>query len=160
MRPAPPSRRAARRNLAALTVLACAGLTFAQQAAAPIATDLSALPPLGPAWRVDNPYRGDPRVAAIGRTLYAEACQRCHGVDGDASQSVGTDLRLVDIYCYRRIQDAATRSACVRDNDDYFKRSVLHGKVRVGVIHMPPWEGVLSQEAVWSLRTFLESRRP
>lgn len=149
-----------RRALALLAGLACAGFASAQEQALPPTTDLSTLPPLGTEWRADNPYRGDARVAAVGRAIFGEACQRCHGVDADASKSVGTDLRKVDIYCYRRIQDAAARRACVRDNDHYFAQSVLKGKVRVGVVHMPAWEGVLSQEAVWSLRTFLESRRP
>lgn len=152
--------RRATRLLAGVLLVCGASSTVAQELAAPISVDLSGLPALGSTWREDNPYRGDALAAAIGREVYTQACSRCHGVDGDATHSVGTDLRMVDIYCYRTIKDAATRRACVRDNDHYFKESVLKGKLRVGVVHMPAWEKYLSQEAVWSVRTFLESRRP
>lgn len=126
----------------------------------PVTVDLSALPALGTPWLEDNPYRGNAKVAEIGRTLFNQACARCHGDDGNATHHVGTDLRRLDSYCFVKIKDAATRRHCLRDNDHYFKESVLRGKIRVGVAHMPPWEGVLSQEAVWSLRSFLESQRP
>ncbi|MBL0720356.1 c-type cytochrome [Piscinibacter sp. Jin2] len=126
----------------------------------PPAALLKDLPPLGETWRVDNPYRGDARVAAIGRSLYNESCARCHGPEGDATRYVGNDLRMLDIYCHRRIEDPAVRAHCVRDNDDFFKLSVLEGKRRAGVTHMPAWKDVLSQEAIWAIRTFLESRRP
>lgn len=128
-----------------------------QAAAVPLAADL---PPLGTAWRQDNPYRGDARIAAIGRTIYNEACSGCHGVDADATRHVGNDLRLLDLHCYTRIKSPDTRALCVRDNDAFFMLSVLEGKQRVGVVHMPAWRDVLSQEAVWAIRTFIESRRP
>jgi hypothetical protein len=35
---------------------------------------------------------------------------------------------------------------------------VLKGKVLLGVEHMPPWEGILPQEAVWALRSYVETR--
>lgn len=155
--------RPGRRRLAlASMVLACSAVLLqAAETAAPVRADLlTGLPPLGESWRVDNPYRGDARIAQIGRGIYNEACARCHGVDGDATRHVGNDLRLLDIYCHRRIEDLATRAHCVRDNDDFFKLSVLEGKTRVGVTHMPAWKGVLSQEAIWAIRTFLESQRP
>ena len=31
------------------------------------------------------------------------------------------------------------------------------GKVKVGVRHMPAWDGVLKPELVWAIRSFLES---
>lgn len=151
---------------AAAVLALCAALPCAADPAAPAqAVQLPAglverLPPLGKEWRAENPYRGDAKVADVGRIVFNAACSTCHGLDGDATRHVGNDLRLLDIYCHQRIKDAATRAHCVRDNDDFFRVSVLEGKARVGVTHMPSWNGVLSQEALWSIRTFLESRRP
>lgn len=150
------------RSLQQLAATAWLGLAASLAIAAepPPAALLKDLPPLGETWRVDNPYRGDAQVAAIGRSLYNESCARCHGPEGDATRHVGNDLRMLDIYCHRRIEDPKARAHCVRDNDDFFKLSVLEGKRRAGVTHMPAWKDVLSQEAIWAIRTFLESRRP
>lgn len=153
------------RSLQRLAATAWLGLAAslaiaAEPPLAPPAALLKDLPPLGETWRVDNPYRGDAQVAAIGRSLFNESCARCHGPDGDATRYVGNDLRMLDIYCHRRIEDPQARAHCVRDNDDFFKLSVLEGKRRAGVTHMPAWKDVLSQEAIWAIRTFLESRRP
>ncbi len=35
---------------------------------------------------------------------------------------------------------------------------VLKGKTKAGIEHMPAWEGVLTPEVVWAIRTFVESR--
>jgi mono/diheme cytochrome c family protein len=48
---------------------------------------------------------------------------------------------------------------CFKDNDDYFANSVRKGKVRNGAVYMPPFEGILNQEAVWSIKAYLETRR-
>ncbi|NMG37432.1 cytochrome c-550 PedF [Azoarcus sp. TTM-91] len=126
------------------------------EVAIPPVVDISPLPPLGETWLAANPYRGNPQAVEIGRSAYNQSCARCHGVDAD-HQGNAADLRRVDAYC-RRIADTGLRAACMLDNDAFFKESVLHGKVRVGVVHMPPWEGLLSQEVVWAIQTFVESR--
>lgn len=148
------------RLAAGLSLLLALGAAQAETAVAPPAALSAGLPPLGETWRVDNPYRGDARVAEIGRGLFNAACARCHGPDGDATRYVGNDLRMLDIHCHRKIEDAKIRAHCVRDNDDFFKLSVLEGKRRAGVTHMPAWKDALSQESIWAIRTFLESRRP
>lgn len=148
------------RPLLSAVLLSLAPLAIAAEPASPPSVDMSGLPPLGEIWLADNPYRGDAGIAERGRAIYNAACSTCHGIDGDATRHVGNDLRMLDIYCYRRIKDPKVRAHCVRDNDDFFKISVLDGKMRVGVTHMPAWKGVLPQEAVWAIRTFLESRRP
>ena len=37
--------------------------------------------------------------------------------------------------------------------------SVRRGKVRNGAVYMPPFEGMLSQEAMWTIKSYLETRR-
>lgn len=105
-----------------------------------------------------NPYRGNARAAEIGRTAFNQACARCHGIDAVNKGQVGPDLTKMDRAC-RRITDPAVQRLCVEDNDDFFLKSVQQGKVRVGVVHMPAWQDVLSPAAIWTLRTFLETRR-
>lgn len=117
---------------------------------------LAALAALGDEWRAENPYRGDARAIAAGQTLYAAHCARCHGEDA-SGRGPAADLRVLGRYC-RRIADEDLRRRCARDADDYFRRSVLFGKVRLGIVHMPPWKDVLSQEAVWALRSFVGTR--
>lgn len=43
------------------------------------------------------------------------------------------------------------------DADHFFVKSVRYGKQKFGVVHMPPWEGVLEPSVMWSLRTFVEN---
>lgn len=105
-----------------------------------------------------NPYRGDSRAIEIGRTAFNQACARCHGVDAINKGQVGPDLTLLDRPC-KPIVDPAIKRMCVEDQDDYFLKSVQDGKIRVGVVHMPGWKDILSPQAIWTLRSFLESRR-
>jgi mono/diheme cytochrome c family protein len=36
---------------------------------------------------------------------------------------------------------------------------VRRGRTRNGAVYMPPFEGTLSQEAMWSIKSYLETRR-
>lgn len=57
----------------------------------------------------------------------------------------------------RRIQDAALRQRCQGDADAFFIKSVRYGKQKFGIVHMPPWEGLLAPELAWALRSFVET---
>lgn len=118
--------------------------------------DTGALPRLGSEWRETNPYRGNPQAAEIGRLVYEQACARCHGAQAGGDGGA-PDLRRIDGTC-RRIADTTLRARCQADVDDFFRRSVLYGKLKVGILHMPPWQGFLSQEEVWAARTYIETR--
>lgn len=129
----------------------------AEIAVAPI-LDLSGLPSFGETWLKGNPYRGNPRALAIGQSAFNQSCARCHGFNASPAGGVpAPDLRQLNGYC-RRIADAGLQDACMADNDQYFKKSVLQGKVIVGVLHMPSWKDVLSQDVVWAIQAFIESR--
>lgn len=119
--------------------------------------DASALPPLGAQWLTANPYRGNAVAVDLGRLAYNQACARCHGADAATRAAPAPDLRNLDRYC-RRIADTELQAGCLRDNDDYFAHSVRHGKIIVGVTHMPPWEGVLKQELAWAIQVFIEAQ--
>lgn len=145
-------------RLVALGLLLGASFASANEVADPsVVVDTSALPPIASPAGDANPYRGNPRAADIGRQAFNRACARCHGPDGDNKGQVGPDLLKLDRAC-SRIADPAIRQMCIVDNDQYFLKSVQDGKTRVGVVHMPAWKDVLPPAAIWTIRTFLESR--
>lgn len=109
----------------------------------PQAVDVSTLQPLGDQKRDENPYRGDKEAIRIGTSAYNQNCARCHGLEA-ISGGIAPDLRKLDID---------------KETDIYFRESVLRGKVRNGAVYMPPFEGILSQEAIWSIRSYLDTRR-
>jgi mono/diheme cytochrome c family protein len=49
--------------------------------------------------------------------------------------------------------------ACQKDTNNFYSTTVRHGRTRNGAVYMPPFEGVLSQEALWAIKTYLETRR-
>lgn len=129
----------------------------AEVAIAPV-LDQSGLPSLGEVWLKGNPYRGNPTAVAVGQSAFNQSCARCHGADASpVGGAPAPDLRQLNRYC-RSIADSGLQAACMTDNDYYFRKTVQQGKVIVGVVHMPSWKDVLSQEVVWAIQAFIESR--
>jgi len=164
-RPAhPPSPRRARRPAAAavrigsflLTLGACV-VVGAHGNVTPQAVDTTGLAPVGQDWLNVNPYSGNPKAVEIGSSGFNQNCARCHGLEA-ISGGIAPDLRRLDNDC-AGMKDKAARDGCVKDNDDYMITTVRHGRTRNGAVYMPPFEGVLSQEAMWAIKTYLESRR-
>lgn len=119
--------------------------------------DTSTLPALAPDWAVTNPYRSNANAAGIGRDAFNQACARCHGVDANGSGAAAPDLRRLGLAC-GRVRDDALKQRCLADVDHYFVQSVLKGKTRFGIEHMPAWEGVLEPNLIWSLKSFIETQ--
>lgn len=143
----------------AALLLACA-TAWAQDLsmqALPPKTDLSGLAPLGDKWLDTNPYRGNAEVVATGRALFNESCAVCHGTDGNPANQPGPNLLRLHRGC-QKVDDAELLKRCLSDVDHYFTKSVRHGKRVLDVQHMPPWEGVMSQEGVWAIKSFIEAR--
>jgi len=150
--------RAARSTAAGLAALACA-LAFAHGDVTPQAVDTTGLPTLGEDWRADNPFRSDSNDVAvrIGTSAYNQNCARCHGLEA-ISGGIAPDLRKLDNEC-SSLKDSTRKTACVKEIDDYFLNTVRHGRSRNGAVYMPPFEGVMNQEAIWSIKAYLETRR-
>jgi mono/diheme cytochrome c family protein len=120
--------------------------------------DVSALPPLGGEWRAFNPYRGNGAAMETGQAIYAQTCLACHGPAERGNHAhVGPNLMRIDRYC-RKLAPGAMKDACLADVDHYFLTTVRKGKVILDVRHMPAWEGVLTQEMMWAVRSYLQSR--
>ncbi len=152
----PPRGRAARFTAASFAALACA-FAFAHGDVTPQAVDTTGLPTLGEDWRDENPFRSNDTAVRIGTSAYNQNCARCHGLEA-ISGGIAPDLRKLDNDC-SAIKDNARKTACLKEIDDYFLNTVRHGRSRNGAVYMPPFEGVMKQEAIWSIKAYLETRR-
>ncbi len=108
----------------------------------PQPVDTTGLQPLGPEWLEKNPYRGNELAEKIGHSGFAQNCARCHGIEAE-SGGLAPDLRYLDKG---------------EEGDAWFIGRIRHGFTQNGVTKMPAFEGILSQEAMWSIRTYLDSR--
>lgn len=107
----------------------------------PQPVDTKGLKPIGEEWLKTNPYRGDKTAIEIGKSAYGQQCARCHGIGG-VSGGLAPDLRSMDKG---------------DSGDKDFMPPTRKGVVRDGRTMMPKYEGVMSQEAMWAIRSWLES---
>jgi cytochrome c-550 PedF len=152
--------RAGWRKLSVAAASCVAMAVMAHGDVVPQAVDTSTLPQLGAKWLDANPYSEGPahkEALRIGTSAYNQNCARCHGLDA-ISGGISPDLRKFDAEC-SGLADAAKKTACYREMDDFYVATVRRGRVRDGRVYMPPFESTLSQEAIWSIKTYLETRR-
>lgn len=123
----------------------------------PHAVDTTGLPDLGKEWLATNPYIGDKKAIEIGSSAFGQNCARCHGIDA-ISGGIAPDLRKLDNECATQ-SNPRKREACLAEVDNYFLTTVRNGRTRNGALYMPPFEGILNQEAIWAIKSYLVSRR-
>lgn len=126
----------------------------------PQSVDTSSLPQLGEKWRASNPFGSgpaQPEALRIGTSAYNQNCARCHGLEA-ISGGMSPDLRKFDAEC-TGLADAEKKAACFVEMDEFYVATVRRGRVRDGRVYMPPFESTLTQEAIWAIRTYLETRR-
>ena len=133
-------RRALRRAIA-IAAFGIVGSAFAHGDVTPQAVDVTSLKPLGDEWLESNPYRGDAEAIRIGTSAFNQNCARCHGI-GAVSGGIAPDLR------YLPVED---------EGDEIFIMRIRNGATRNGRVYMPPFEGILQQEAMWAIRAYLET---
>ena len=131
--------RKLRNTLLAAALAGIAGAALAHGDVTPQAVDVSTLKALGEEWLVENPYRGDKEAIRVGDSAFNQNCARCHGL-GAISGGIAPDLRFLEHTA---------------DADEYFIGRVRNGVTRNGAVYMPPFEGTLSQEAMWAIRAWL-----
>lgn len=129
-----------------LALLAALALTFSTTVlshgdVSPQPIDTEGLEALGEEWREVNPYSGNKTAIAIGKSAYNQNCARCHGL-GAVSGGIAPDLRELPLGA---------------EGDDFFTQRVRNGAIRNGITYMPKFEGVVSQEGLWTIRAWLES---
>lgn len=104
--------------------------------------DTTGLDELGKEWRKHNPYRESAKAIEIGTSGYNQNCARCHGLEA-ISGGLAPDLRYLDQGDY---------------GDEWFIERVRNGaKKSDGTTIMPAFEGLISQEAMWAIRSYIES---
>lgn len=108
----------------------------------PQPVDTTGLQPLGDAWREENPYRGMAKAIDIGSSGYSQNCARCHGLQV-ISGGLAPDLRYIEKG---------------KVGDEWFLHRIRRGVTIDGMTKMPSFENVLSQEAMWAIRAYIESR--
>ncbi len=87
-----------------------------------------------------NPFDGKPEIASEGNGLFNQYCSHCHGPDAVQGERP-RDLRRLKI----RYGDDAIA---------VFYKTINNGRMEKG---MPVWKGVLSEETMWKIYTFLSS---
>lgn len=113
----------------------------------PQAVDTKGLPTLGKEWLEKNPWR-DPkgenwaRAVEAGSSGYNSNCARCHGL-GAVSGGLAPDLRHLEANI---------------DGDEWYLERFKLGYTQNGITKMPAFGELLSQEAAWAIRTYLETR--
>jgi cytochrome c-550 PedF len=149
------------RKLAATAIVSAAVMTslfaFAHGNVVPQGVDTTGLPVLGDKWRDENPYRTNALALKIGTSAYNQNCARCHGIEA-ISGGIAPDLRQLDRDCVG-LRNEPKKQACFKEMDAYYLATVRTGKVRNGAVYMPPFEGVFNQEAMWAIKTYLDTRR-
>jgi cytochrome c-550 PedF len=128
--------------LATAALLGAAGLVIAHGNVTPQAVDTGDLPTLGADILVENPFReggshgGASALAVqIGESAYAGNCAACHGIRA-MSGGLTPDLRELEEW-----------------DDEYYMSRVQNGTDR----GMPAWKKTLDQNAIWAIRTYVES---
>lgn len=133
------------RALLAAGFIGVSGLALAHGDVTPQPVETKGLPDLGEEWADENPFRAPSeyhdRAVEIGSSAYNQNCARCHGLEA-ISGGIAPDLRDLEANM---------------DGDEWFKERVINGAVRDGRVYMPKMADFLSQEALWAVRSYLES---
>jgi cytochrome c-550 PedF len=90
----------------------------------------------------NNPYSGNARAIEIGKHAFAQNCARCHGIDA-ISGGIAPDLR--------------EKLPIGTEGDEIFRERMMNGAIRNGVTYMPKFQGVVKQEGLWAIRSWLET---
>ena len=132
--------------VALVALAAIARLAVAHGNVTPQPVDTAGLKGLGDAWVTENPYRGDKeqydKAVEIGDKGYELNCAGCHGLKA-ISGGMAPDLRDLDAG---------------KAGDEWYIGLTRKGILRNGAQKMPAYEGTVSQEAMWAIRSYIETR--
>jgi cytochrome c-550 PedF len=108
--------------------------------------ETTGLNPVGADWLKENPFRKNPAQYAIAKTIgasgYNQNCARCHGLEV-ISGGIAPDLRF--------LEDG-------KDGDEWFLNRIRNGYAQNGLTKMPKFEGLFTQEAMWAIRSYIETQ--
>ncbi|MCJ2012863.1 cytochrome c-550 PedF [Methylobacterium sp. J-076] len=136
------SRRLALAGSVLAALVVSSGAVFGHGDVQPQPVNTDGLPSLGETWRDENPYRDNATAVKIGSSAYNQNCARCHGLQV-ISGGIAPDLRYLEKG---------------KEGDEWFKERVTHGAIIDGMTKMPVFAGVISQEGLWAIRSYIESQ--
>lgn len=145
-----------RKALVATVLSLSASLSFAHGDVTPQVVDTTMLRQLGDDMLERNPYVGDKEAIRIGSSAYNQNCARCHGLEA-ISGGISPDLRKLNTEC-NSLANKNARTQCEADIDILFRNAVLGGRVRGDRVYMPAFAGILTQEAIWAIKAYVETR--
>jgi mono/diheme cytochrome c family protein len=96
-----------------------------------------------------NPFRGDPEAISEGELLYQSNCYSCHGDDARGNGPAAAALEP-------KPPDLANDQSELSD-------AYLHWRIAEGGMMrpfnsvMPSWKGLLSEEHIWKIITYLRT---
>lgn len=128
---------------AALALCLTSTLAHAHGDVAPQPVNTEGLPDLTGGWEFENPFR-DPesehweRALRIGDSAYNQNCARCHGLEV-VSGGLAPDLRFL---------------MAEEMDDEWFLERIRRGSGD----RMPAYEDLMNQQAMWAIRTYIETR--
>lgn len=98
---------------------------------------------------LSNPFEGDVQAISEGKTLYQANCASCHGVlgHGDGSASAGLEPKP---------QDLARNQSDLNDAYLYWRISE-GGLMEPFNSQMPRWDGLLQEEQIWQVISYLRT---
>jgi cytochrome c-550 PedF len=112
----------------------------------PQPVDTTGLNSVGTDWLTENPFRKDKAqfdiAVTIGSSGFNQNCARCHGLEVK-SGGLAPDLRYLEQG---------------KEGDEWFIQRIRNGYAQNGLTKMPKFEGILSQEAMWAIRSYIETR--
>ena len=132
-----------RASILASVVVLLPSLAFAHGDVAPQPIDITGLTLLNGEEVYENPYRDTDEYETaikIGDKAYNQNCARCHGL-GAVSGGIAPDLRYL----------------IPGEDDEYFQEKVKLGAIRNGVTYMPAFAEIFSDEAIWAIRSWLDT---
>lgn len=96
-----------------------------------------------------NPVRDSAEALAAGKALYAQKCQRCHGVTGEGNGPDADPAR-------REGMDLTDPARARRNPDGVVFHKILSGRGRPD---MPAFKDDLTTEQIWAVVAFAQSLR-
>ncbi|WP_226341192.1 cytochrome c-550 PedF [Gemmobacter serpentinus] len=130
-----------------LSLALAAPMVLAHGDTVPQAVDTAGLPDLPEEMAKENPWRaatGDVlfKAVEVGAKGFNSNCARCHGLEA-ISGGLAPDLRYLEANDF---------------GDEWYLDRVLHGYEQNGAVKMPPFADIFNQQAVWAIRTYIETR--
>ncbi len=129
--------------MAALALVLSTGVALGHGDVTPQPVNTDGLPELTDGWEFENPFR-DPsgeyweRALRIGSSAYSQNCARCHGLEV-VSGGLAPDLRFL---------------MAEEMDDEWYMERVRRGSGD----RMPAYEDLMNQQAMWAIRTYIETR--